>query len=165
VSPQAAATLPRAGPAESLLFASPAPCPAQSARRRVRRRCRDRHPAPAPLASSALARDAIRLLDALRPPRWAALARYTLVALHDAQSTRSLHGMNFKKLVMDAELGSGDAQLAVLPLALYGDHWVPAPAETGGDAAAASPGMRPVPLELLEDDGSMPRLSRAFSVT
>ena len=52
----------------------------------------------------------------------------------------------------------------VLPLPLHGGHWFPCPAAAGGDPAAASPGMRPVPLELLEDDGRMPRLSRAFSL-
>ena len=109
--------------------------------------------------------DAIRLLDVeLEPAEAAGLARYILVALHDAQSTRSLHGMNFKKLVMEAELGVGEPQLVVLPLAVFGGHWFPCPAEAGGDPAAASPGMRPVPLELLEDDGRMPRLSRAFSL-
>ncbi len=109
--------------------------------------------------------DAIRLLDVeLEPSEAVALARYTLVALHDAQSTRSLNGMSFKKLVMDAQLEAGDPQLTVLPLALFGGHWFPCPADAGGDPAAASPGMRPVPLEVLADDGRLPRLSRAFSL-
>jgi hypothetical protein len=120
---------------------------------------------PALRVERAAPTDAIRLLDVeLEAAEAFALARYTLLALHDAQSTRSLNGMNFKKLVMDAELGAGDAQLAVLPLALYGGHWFPAPAAAGGDAAATSPGMRPVPLEVLEDDGRLPRLSHAFSL-
>jgi hypothetical protein len=113
----------------------------------------------------ALPIDAIQLLDVeLEPGEAVALARYTLVALHDAQSTRSLNGMNFKKLVMDAQLEAGDPQLTVLPLALFGGQWFPCPAEAGGDPAAASPGMRPVPLEVLADDGRLPRLSRAFSL-
>jgi hypothetical protein len=120
---------------------------------------------PAVRVERASPAEAIRLLDVeLEPAEAAALARYTLVALHDAQSTRSLHGMNFKKLVMDAELGSGDAQLVVLPLAIFGGHWFPCPPEAGGDPTASSPGMRPVPLELLEDDGRLPRRSRAFSL-
>ena len=109
--------------------------------------------------------DLVRLLDVeLEAAEAAALARATLLALHDAQSTRSLNGLRFKALVMDAELDFGAAQLAVLPLALYGGHWFPAPAAAGGDPAATSPGMRPVPLELLADDGSLPRISHAFSL-
>jgi hypothetical protein len=121
---------------------------------------------PALRVERATPADELRLLDVeLDAGEASALARYVLLALHDAQSTRSLNGMNFKRLVMDAELDFGDAQLAVLPLALYGGHWFPAPGEAGGDPAATSTGMRPVPLELLADDGSLPRVARAFSLT
>jgi hypothetical protein len=107
----------------------------------------------------------LRLLDVeLEAAEAAALARYALVALHDAQSTRSLNGMNFRKLVAEAELMVGEPELALLPLPLHGGHWIPCPADAAGDPAAASPGMRPVPLALLEDDGRMPRLARAFSL-
>ncbi len=108
----------------------------------------------------------VRLLDVeLESAEAVALARYVLVALHDAQSTRSLNGLNFRKLVADAELAAGEPQLVVLPLPLHGGHWIPSPADAACDPAAASPGMRPVPREVLEDDGSLPRLTRAFSLT
>ena len=77
----------------------------------------------------------MRLLDVeLEAAEAASLARFALVALHDPQSTRKLNGMNFKKLVMDAEVASGDAQLAVValpdPTAATGFHAPPRPAAT-----------------------------------
>jgi len=107
----------------------------------------------------------IRLLDVeLEAAEAAALARYALVVLHDAQSTRSLNGLNFRKLVGDAEFVPGEPELVVLPLMLHDEHWVPCPPDAAGDPAAAPPGMRPVPRVLLEDDGSIQRLARAFSL-
>jgi hypothetical protein len=109
--------------------------------------------------------DLVRLLDVeLEAAEAVALARYALVALHDAQSTRSLNGLNFRKLVAEAELVPGEPKLVLLPLALHAGHWIPCPVDAAGDLAAASTGMRPVPLALLEDDGRIPRLSRAFSL-
>jgi len=109
--------------------------------------------------------DGVRLLDVeLEAAEAAALARYALVALHDAQSTRSLNGLNFRKLVAEAELVAGEPELVLLPLSLHGGHWIPCPVDAAGDPAAASPGMRPVPLALLDDDGRLPRLARAFSL-
>ena len=109
--------------------------------------------------------DAVRLLDVeLEAAEAVALARYALVALHDAQSTRSLNGLNFRKLVAEAELIPGEPELVVLPLALHAGQWIPCPIDAAGDPAAASTGMRPVPRALLEDDGRIPRLARAFSL-
>ena len=109
--------------------------------------------------------DGVRLLDVeLEAAEAAALARYALVALHDAQSTRSLNGLNFRKLVAEATFVPGEPALVVLPLPLHDGHWIPCPASAAGDPAAVSPGMRPVPLALLEDDGRIRRLARAFSL-
>ncbi len=110
--------------------------------------------------------DLLRILDVeLEPQSAGTLARFALVALHDAQSTRSLNGMNFRTLIRDAELLPGEPELVVLPLALHADHWVPCPPAADGDPAAAPVGMRPVPLALLEDHDAVPRVSRAFSLT
>ncbi len=109
---------------------------------------------------------AARLLDVeIEAFEAVALARYALVALHDAQSTRSLNGLNFRKLVAEAELVPAEPKLVLLPLALHAGHWIPCPVDAAGDPAAAATGMRPVPLALLEDDGCIPRVSRAFSLT
>jgi hypothetical protein len=109
--------------------------------------------------------DGFRLLDVeLEAAEAIALARYALVALHDAQSTRSLNGLNFRKLIAEAELSAGEPKLVLLPLSLHAGHWIPCPVEAAGDPAAASPGMRPVPRGLLEDDSRIPRLARAFSL-
>lgn len=110
--------------------------------------------------------DALRILDvSLDAADATTLARFALVALHDAQSTRSLNGLNFRTFVRDAEWVAGEAELVVLPLALHAGHWVPCPVAADGDPAAAAVGMRPVPLALLEDQGDAPRISRAFSLT
>ena len=109
--------------------------------------------------------DGLRVLDVeLDASEAAALARFALVALHDAQSTRSLNGLSFRKLVADAELVAGEAELAVLPLLLHDDHWIPSPPDVPPDPGLTPPGMRPVPEALLADDGALPRLSRTFSL-
>lgn len=110
--------------------------------------------------------DGIRLLDVeLEAEEATRLARYTLVALHDAQSTRSLTGLNFRKLVAEADLVPGEPSLVILPLPIHAGHWLPCPSGTAGDPTRLSPGMRPVPRELLEDDGRVTRLARAFSLS
>jgi hypothetical protein len=109
--------------------------------------------------------DGLRMLDVeLDASEAGALARFALVALHDAQSTRSLNGLSFRKLVADAELLAGEAELAVLPLLLLDDHWIPSPPDVRPDPGLAPPGMRPVPETLLADDGALPRTSRTFSM-
>ncbi len=108
----------------------------------------------------------IRLLDVeLEADEATALARYALVALHDAQSTRSLTGLGFRELVAKAEFVPGEPSLAVLPLPLHGGSWIPCPPNAPGEPARMPPGMRPVPRELLEDDGRISRSARAFSLS
>lgn len=108
---------------------------------------------------------ALRLLDVeLESDEAMALARFSLVALHDAQSTRSLTGLGFRELIAKAELVPGEPTLVLLPLPLHGGHWLPCPTDAAGQPARMPPGMRPVPRELLEDDGSISRLARAFSL-
>jgi hypothetical protein len=117
-------------------------------------RLRPERPSPA---------DRVRLLDVeLDAGEALALSRYALVALHDAQSTRKLNGLSFRKLVAEAELVAGEAELVVLPLLLHDDHWIPCPPGAAPDASLASPGVRPVPEAVLADDGSLPRIARAF---
>jgi hypothetical protein len=109
--------------------------------------------------------DALRILEVeIEASDAATLARFALVSLHDAQSTRSLNGMNFRTLIRDVQFVAGESELVVLPLAIHAGHWVPCPPGAAGDPAAAPVGMRPVPLTLLEDHGSVPRVSRAFSL-
>jgi hypothetical protein len=100
----------------------------------------------------------------LEPDEAAALARFALLSLHDAQSTRSLNGANFKKLVIDAELDAAGPQLAVLPLPIHAGFWLPLPAGGPADPGQVPPPLRAVPRELLEDDGQVRRVSRAFAL-
>ncbi len=100
----------------------------------------------------------------LEPGDAAALARFALLALHDGQSTRSLNGANFKKLVADAELAAGEPELVVLPLPIHDGQWLPLPRGVAPDPAEVPPPLRPVPRALLEDDGQVSRVTRAFSL-
>ncbi|MGH9886851.1 MAG: hypothetical protein ACREBE_15075, partial [bacterium] len=117
-------------------------------------------------ADRATPADRLPLLDVeLDASEALSLARYALVALHDAQSTRKLNGLSFRKLVAEAEFVAGEAELAVLPLRVYEDHWIPSPANAAPDPAQAPPGMRAVPEAVLADTGALPRVARAFSLS
>jgi hypothetical protein len=105
------------------------------------------------------------LLDVeLEADEAAALARFALLSLHDAQSARSLNGMNFKKLVIDAELGRAEPELVVLPLPIHDGVWLPLPAGAPPDPGRVPPPLGAVPRALLEDDGQVPRVARAFAL-
>jgi hypothetical protein len=104
----------------------------------------------------------LRLLDVELPARDAApLAHFALVSLHGPQSTQRLNGMNFRKLVAEAEVVTGPPALAVVPLPIHGEHWLPA-GSLAASPLAPPPFPRPVPVGVLTDDGSLPRRAKAF---
>jgi hypothetical protein len=109
--------------------------------------------------------DGLRLLDVeLAPERAASLARFALVALHDRQSTRALNGMSFKKWVAEAQVSLGAPRLAVLPLALHADQWLPAGRTAQLDLRNAPIYPAPVARAVLEDAGQIPRRSKPFAL-
>ena len=160
--------LPRAGPGrEPPLRSGARDLRRARARRRVLRAHRDRHLAPA--ARCAVERaspaDALRICSTSSSSRRtpATLARYALVALHDAQSTRSLNGMNFRSLVRDVELVRGRARArgpaARAPRRTLGPLPGRGRREPGRRLGRHASGAAGV----LEDDGRRRRASRAPS--
>jgi len=78
----------------------------------------------------------------------AGLAPFSLLGLHDNWSTRRLNAMNFKQLIVDADLRLAEAKLAVVPLPIREGRWEPA----GVDFA--------IPIERLLADAHSPRRAK-----
>ncbi len=87
----------------------------------------------------------------------ALLARFSLLALHDVQSTRRLNARNFTQLIAKAELRLGNPFLASIPLACHGGSWTP-PHRLSGSS------VRGFELHWLERDWSTQRIRRTFNL-